>query len=203
MTAENPPELILGVLASGRGSNFCAIDDAISDGRLNNTQIGVVLSDNPDAGALDIARERGIPAFYLGDVDNEQRNEAIVEKFEGHGVNMGIGAGYMRQVGRNVLKACSFDVLNIHPAPLPRFGGKGMHGLLVHQAVLDSGVKWSGPTVHVMDEVYDHGQILAHTQVPVLKDDIASSLADRILPYEHALFWRVIARQHQRGAYPG
>lgn len=211
MTVEAKPEYVLGILASGGGSNFMAIDDAIRDGRLPkaicngqppDVRVGVVLSDNPDAGALDIARERGIPAIYLGDVDNTQRNATIADAFQDAEVDMGIGAGYLKLVGRNVLEACEFDVLNMHPGPLYRFGGNGMHGLKVHRAVIEAGMKWSGPTVHVMDEIYDNGQILAHVQVPVRKGDTDKDLAKRVLPCEHDLFWRVIARQFKRGSHP-
>lgn len=201
MAVEAEPR-VLGVLASGGGSNFRAIDDAIRDGRLPDVKVGVLLSDNPQAGALEIAEERGIPAVYLGNVDKEQRDDTIVSAFREHNVDMGIGAGYLKLVGSRVLESCSFDMLNIHPAPLYRFGGKGMHGTAIHQAVIDAGLKWSGPTVHIMDEIYDNGQILAHVQVPVLKSDTAPDLAKRILPYEHDLFWRVIARQFERGPHP-
>jgi phosphoribosylglycinamide formyltransferase 1 len=190
----------LGVLASGAGSNFVAIDDAIRDGRLQNTQIAVVLSDREDAGALVVARERGIPAIFLGDVDNDRRNTMIYQTFYDSGVELGVGAGYLQLVGQKILEYC--DVLNIHPAPLPKFGGKGMFGKQAHQAVIDSGASWSGPTVHLMNEVFDEGQILAHVQVPVLTGDTAGDLAARILPYEHDLYWRVIARQLARGTHP-
>ncbi len=202
MIKERQETYVLGVLASGDGSNFIAIHDAICDNRLPNARIGVVVSDNPAAGALTAAKERGIPAIYLDREDNTSRNLLIVKIFQDLKVDMGIGAGYLKLVGSNVLKACALDVLNIHPGPLYRFGGKGMHGHAVHQAVIDAGLKWSGPTVHVMDEIYDNGQILAHNQAPVYKDDKAEDLAARILPYEHDLYWRVIAQQLQRGAHP-
>jgi folate-dependent phosphoribosylglycinamide formyltransferase PurN len=204
MTIESSHEQphILGVLASGGGSNFMAIDDAIRDGCLPNARIGVVLSDKEDAGALDIARQREIPALFLGNVNNDQRNETIADAFQSHDVVMGVGAGYLKLVGSAVLSVYPNSVLNIHPAPLYRFGGKGMHGLLAHQAVIESRIPWSGPTVHIMDEVYDQGQILAHVQVPVLRGDTPQQLADRVLPYEHGLFWKVIAQQLERGLHP-
>ncbi len=192
---------ILGVLASGSGSNFRAIDDAIQDGRLEHARIGVVLSDQFNAGALRIARERGIPADFLGNVrSNDKRNDRILRSFKAYGVELGLGAGYLQLVGKQVLEYC--DVLNIHPAPLPKFGGKGLFGRNAHQAVLDAGVRWSGPTVHLMNEVFDDGQILAHTQVPVLAGDTPEALAARILPYEHNLYWRVVAQVMQRGDHP-
>lgn len=193
-------EHLLGVLASGGGSNSRAIYNATRDGRLPNTRIAVVLSDNADAGVLELAKHREIPAYFLGSkITNEQRNQTIADAFRTRGVELGIGAGYLKLVGGAVLKAYPNEMLNIHPGPLPKFGGPGMHGEHVHQAVIDSGIKWSGPTVHIMNENYDEGQILAHVQVPVLEGDTAHALAERILPYEHNLYWRVIAQQLQRG----
>lgn len=195
-------EHILGVLASGDGSNFRAIDDAIRDGRIPNARIGVLLSDREDSGALQIARERSIPALYLGKIDNDRRNETIADVFQSCDVELGIGAGYLKLVGGAVLLAYPDEILNIHPAPLPTFGGPGMHGENAHRAVIEAGVKWSGPTVHIMDNAFDKGQILAHVQVPVYTGDTPEQLAKRLLPYEHNLFWRVIAQQLQRGQHP-
>jgi phosphoribosylglycinamide formyltransferase-1 len=192
----------LGILASGRGSNFEAIERKISQGELPEARVGVVLSDKEDAGVLRTADEKDIPAYYLSAEDNDQRNAVIVEIFEDFGVDMGVGAGYLKLVGANVLQACRLGVINIHPAPLPEFGGKGMVAPYVHQAVIDSGAEWSGPTVHLMDEEFDHGRILAHIQVPVLKGDTVEKLAARILPQEHDLYWRVIRQQLQRGPHP-
>jgi formyltetrahydrofolate-dependent phosphoribosylglycinamide formyltransferase len=196
------PEHVLGILASGGGSNFVAIHDAIEDGRLPNTMIAVVISDKEDAGALDKARERVIPALWTGDIKGAERDHFIADRFQRYGVEFGIGAGWLTMVGKELLDLYPVSFLNIHPAPLPRFGGKGMHGKLAHQAVLESGVKWSGPTVHLMNENYDEGQILGHTQVPVLGGDTVSTLAKRVLEAEHDLFWRIIAKQIERGPHP-
>lgn len=193
---------ILGVLASGSGTNFRAIDDAIRDGRLQNAKIGVLLSDKKDSGALKIAKSRGIPAIFLGAVDNDQRNKRISELFQKYGVELGVAAGYLKLVNATVLNLYPQSILNIHPGPLYDFGGNGMFGISVHQAVIKANLAWSGPTVHIMDEVYDQGRILAHVQVPVLDGDTAETLASRILPYEHDLYWRVIAQQLKRGSHP-
>ena len=192
-------ETIIGVLVSGSGSNFRAIDDAIRGGRLENASVGVVLSDNPNAGGLKIAEKRGIPNMYLGDVTSVERNECIAEAFHDHKVDFGIAAGYLKFLGGSALR---YEIMNIHPGPLPSFGGKGMYGRNVHEAVIAAGVKWSGPTVHLVDEIYDHGQILAHRQVPVLENDTWQELASRVLVQEHDLYWRVIAQQIARGSHP-
>ena len=192
-------ERILGILASGGGSNFLAIHNAAKKNQLPFTRIGVVLSDNEDAGALQHARRLGIRAFYLGKLNNDQRNDMIADIFNTIGVELGIGAGYLKKVGGAVLRSYPNEILNIHPAPLPRFGGPGMHGENVHKAFIESGVAWSGPTVHIMNEEYDDGQILGHVQVPVKANDTPKSLAARVLPAEHNLYWRVIAQQLRRG----
>lgn len=202
MGAEREPRHVLGVLVSGGGSNFRAIDEAIREDRIPNARIGALITDNPTAGAIKLAAERDIPAFILSNMSNQDRNAAIVDIFRDKGVVMGIGAGYLKLVGGEVINSCPLGVLNIHPAPLPRFGGKGMHGLNVHKAVIDSGVRWSGPTVHLMDEAFDRGQILAHRPVPVQRGDTPKKLAARILPVEHALYPQVIAQQLAIGPHP-
>jgi phosphoribosylglycinamide formyltransferase 1 len=181
----------IGVLASGGGTNMQAILDAIERGELP-AHICVVVSDKKDAGALQRASDNSIPNYTVADENRNLRDTKILEIFKRHEVDVVVLAGYNKLVRDPILKKYSDRIINIHPGPLPRFGGKGMHQEAVHEAVLKSGAKFSGPTVHLVNEEYDKGRILAHVKVPVLPDDTAESLARRVLPHEHALYWKVI-----------
>ncbi|MCA9687785.1 MAG: phosphoribosylglycinamide formyltransferase, partial [Myxococcales bacterium] len=119
----------------------------------------------------------------------------ILELLREHRVDVVVLAGWLALVGPRLLAAYPDRVINIHPGPLPAFGGKGMYGLRVHAAVLAAGVTHSGPTVHLVDARYDEGPILAHDPVPVEVGDTPQTLADRVLRAEHALYWRVIREQ--------
>jgi len=187
-------KLKLGVLASGGGTNLQAIIDNCEAGRID-AEVKVVISNNSKSGALQRARRHNIPAVHLSSVmfnSFEELDEAILSTLKKYDVDLVILAGYMKKVGPKVLNAYRNRVLNIHPAPLPRFGGKGMYGHRVHEAVLASGEKFSGPTVHIVDEIYDHGPIIAHRVVPVLEGDTPDTLAERVLKEEHKLYSEVI-----------
>jgi phosphoribosylglycinamide formyltransferase-1 len=156
-----------------------------------------VISNNKSAYALERARKAQIPAFYLSETklgSPERLDQALVEKFQQYQVDLVILAGYMKKIGPLVLSVYQNRVLNIHPALLPRFGGKKMYGLAVHRAVLESGAKESGVTVHLVDEIYDHGRILAQKKVPVLPGDTPEKLAARVLKEEHKLYPEVIQK---------
>jgi phosphoribosylglycinamide formyltransferase-1 len=124
----------------------------------------------------------------------EALDQVILETLKAYQVDLVILAGYMKKLGKSVLKYYHNRVLNIHPALLPKFGGEGMYGLKVHQAVLESGEKFSGVTIHIVDEIYDHGKILAQEKVPVAPDDTPESLAARVLKVEHRLYSEVIQK---------
>jgi phosphoribosylglycinamide formyltransferase-1 len=175
----------LGFLASGRGSNLQAVIDACKSGRLRATP-RVVISNNSDSGALERARREGIPAYHLSShTHGEGLDEAILETLRRHGVELVVLAGYMKKLGPRTLVAYRNRIVNIHPALLPKFGGQGMYGMNVHRAVIAAGERESGATVHLVDEEYDHGAILAQTCVPVLPDDTPETLARRVLEREH------------------
>ena len=186
--------LRLGVLASGRGSNLQALLAAIDRGDLP-AEVAVVVSNNSRAGALELARARNIPAKHISTRTHEHVGAALLECLREHQVDVVVLAGYMRLVPPAVIEAFAGRIVNIHPAPLPRFGGPGMYGMHVHEAVLRSGADKSGPTVHLVSEHYDEGPILAHREVPVLPDDTPETLAARVLEAEHALYWRVLRDQ--------
>jgi phosphoribosylglycinamide formyltransferase-1 len=187
----------LAVLASGGGSNLQALIDAHERGDLP-APIVLVISNHADAGALARAARHGIPAVHVdwrrqgAGTDPHAR---ILELLREHQVDVVVLAGWLRLVDPRVLAAYPGRVVNIHPGPLPRFGGRGMYGLHVHEAVLAAGVERSGPTVHLVDEHYDEGPILAHVEVPVEAGDTAETLQQRVLRAEHALFWTVL-RDH-------
>lgn len=190
---QQPPPLQLGVLGSGKGSNFRAIAEAIDAGRLN-AQVRIVVSDFEDAGILDFARERGIPAVYLapGRFRTKLEPEAearLVALLREAGVDLVVLAGYMRIVKAPLLEAFPNRIVNIHPALLPKFPG-----LHAWQQALEAGATVTGCTVHYVDSGVDSGPILGQSEVPVLPGDTAETLHARIQVAEHALFPAVLAK---------
>lgn len=180
----------LGFLASHRGTNMQAIIDACRDGRLAAEPV-VVISNNGASGALDRAAAAGIPAYHIGPgnvPDPDERDRVIADTLRRHEVDLVVLAGYMQKVGPRTLAAFRDRIVNIHPALLPRHGGKGMYGLNVHRAVIAAGEKETGITIHLVNEEYDSGRILAQRRVPVQPGDTPESLAERVLPLEHALY---------------
>jgi phosphoribosylglycinamide formyltransferase-1 len=186
--------LRLAVLASGGGSNLQAIIDATERGEID-ARVILVISNNSDCGALARAGKHDIEALHLSGRQFPGQAEfdaGLLEALAEHEVDLVILAGYMKLLSPTVVKAYRNRILNIHPALLPCFGGREMYGMRVHQAVIESGAKFSGVTVHVVDEKYDHGPIVAQRVVPVLQDDTAESLAERVLIQEHKIYPQVI-----------
>jgi phosphoribosylglycinamide formyltransferase-1 len=179
----------LGILLSGRGSNFLAIADAIAEKRLD-AHIALVISNRPDAPGLAAAMERGIHAmsFPSQGVDRETYDRQLIEGLRAHHVDLVCLAGYMRILSGYFIREFPMHILNIHPSLLPAFPGLDAQ----HQA-LEHGVKVSGCTVHFVDEGLDSGPIVAQATVPVLDDDTAESLSARILKEEHRLYSEAIA----------
>lgn len=186
--------LQLGVFASGRGSNFVAILDAIDRGKLN-AEVQILLSNNADAGALETAQSRGIPTAVVNRKDFQNRDDFInemVSTLKSHRVDIVALAGYMKKIPAEVIREFPYRIVNIHPALLPAFGGKGSYGGHVHEAVLEYGCKISGVTVHFIDEIYDHGPIIAQRTVPVENEDTPKDLAARVLKVEHQIYAEVL-----------
>ncbi|MBN1779947.1 phosphoribosylglycinamide formyltransferase [bacterium] len=182
--------LKLAVFASGRGSNFLAILEAARAGRLS-AEVKVVISNNPEAGALVTARENNIPAIVVSKKDYTDRTafvRAMLTPLSEHRVEMVILAGYMKKIPPEVVDAFEHRILNIHPALLPSFGGQGMYGHHVHEAVLVQGCRVTGVTVHLVDRDYDRGPIVAQRCVPVEEGDTPDTLAARVLKVEHQIF---------------
>ena len=182
------------MLASGGGTNLQALIDAHERGDLP-APIVLVISNRASAGALERARRHAIATAHVGRKRYPDPSARILELLAEHRVDVVVLAGWLKLIDPRLLAAYPARVINIHPGPLPRFGGKGMYGTRVHEAVLEAGVSHSGPTVHLVDERYDEGPQLAHTPVPVEPGDTAQTLQERVLRAEHALFWRVIRDQ--------
>ena len=189
--------LNIAVFGSGAGSNFRAILTAIQQGDIPDARISLVLSNNSGAGILGIARANTLPAIHLSQKqfpDERSFAGTILSTLSEYGVNFIALAGYMKQVPGAVVAAYRNRIVNIHPALLPRFGGPGMYGTHVHEAVIASGEKVSGATVHYVDEEYDHGPIVLQLTVPVLPGDTPESLAARVLAAEHEVYPSAIRR---------
>jgi phosphoribosylglycinamide formyltransferase 1 len=184
------PKLHLGVFASGRGSNFSAILEAIDRGRLN-AEVRLLVANQPGAGALGTASGRGIPASVISSSGFASRDlfvAALFSALRGHGVDFIALAGYMKKIPVEVIREYRNRIVNIHPALLPSFGGKGLYGHFVHEAVLAQGCKVTGVTVHLVDEEYDRGPIVAQRAVPVEEGDTPETLAARVLVTEHKIY---------------
>ena len=167
-----------------------AIVAACRDGRVSAVP-GVVISNNAGSAAMTWADDNGLPAIHISAAtagSAEDADALIAETLRAHTIDLVILAGYMRKLGPQTLAAYPRRILNIHPALLPKFGGPGMYGAHVHAAVLESGDTLSGVTIHVVDEVYDHGAILAQAPVPVLPGDTPGTLAARAQEAEQRLF---------------
>jgi len=179
----------VAVLASGHGSNLEALLEACAAPRCP-ARVVLVVSNRPDAGALERAAARGVPAATIArDGQDADRLLALLAE---HGVDLVVLAGYVKRVPGRVVAAYRGRMLNVHPALLPAFGGPGMYGRRVHEAVLASGVRVSGASVHLVDEQYDHGAVVAQWPVPVRPDDTADTLAARVLAVEHRLLPAVV-----------
>ena len=182
----------IGILLSGkgRGSNMQTLIDATRDGRIPGV-VALVVSTSPGAPALERAVAAGVEARLLSAKafpDQAALDTALAEAFEAAGVQLVCLAGYMRLLGPEFLERFRGRVLNVHPALLPEFGGKGYYGHHVHEKVLASGATESGVTVHFVDEVYDHGPTLLQRRVPVLPGDTPETLAARVLAEEHRAY---------------
>lgn len=182
--------LKIAIFASGRGSNFEAIYQAIQDGKLHG-EIVLVFSNRADAGALEIARKHGVPSLHLARKQFESDDDfddALLSQLEIFDVELIALAGYLKKLSSNIVRAYKYRIVNIHPALLPSFGGKGMYGRKVHEAVLDYGCKVSGVTVHLVDDEYDSGAPVLQKCVPVFDDDTPETLAARVLKVEHQIY---------------
>ncbi len=178
----------IGILLSGRGSNFEAIADNVASGRLK-AEIAIVVSNRPESRGLEIARERRLPAACIPSkgVPREEYDRQVVAELKSRSVDLVCLAGFMRLLSAEFCRAFPMRILNIHPSLLPAFPG-----LEAQQQALEHGVKISGCTVHFVDEQLDAGPIVLQAAVPVLDDDSPESLSARILIEEHRIYSQAI-----------
>ena len=184
----------IAVFVSGGGTNLQSIIDAAEGGKLS-AEVSLVLSSRPDAYALKRAENHNIPAVYLSGKEFQSRDDflrAMFDVLDEHKIDFIALAGYMKKVPPEIVKQYKNRITNIHPALLPAFGGKGMYGMRVHQAVIEYGCKVTGVTIHIVDEEYDHGPIVAQKCVPVSDHDTPETLAERVLAIEHLLYPQVL-----------
>jgi len=182
--------LRLGFLVSGGGSNMQAIIDACKDGSLK-AECCVIISNNSKSKALKRGKAADIPTAHLSTKTHtcdQELDIAITRKLEEYEVNLVILAGYMKLLGPTTVTKFRNRILNIHPALLPRFSGKGFYGKNIHKAVLSSNEKFTGVTIHIVDEQYDHGPIIAQREIAIMKNDTLDSLEQRVLLQEHTLY---------------
>jgi phosphoribosylglycinamide formyltransferase-1 len=181
----------LGILLSGRGSNFIAIADSVAAGRIPGAEIAVVISNKADAPGLAAARERGLHALAIEAQGRKRADHdaAIMQVLQQSGVELICLAGYMRLLSASFIQAFPQRILNIHPSLLPAFAG-----LDAQQQAFDYGVKVTGCTVHFVDEQLDHGTIVLQRTVPVLETDDAAALSARILQEEHIAYTEAVVR---------
>ncbi|MBN1397449.1 MAG: phosphoribosylglycinamide formyltransferase [Bacteroidetes bacterium] len=184
----------IAIFASGRGTNFQAILNSINTGFLP-ARVTVLISDRSDAAALDTARANNIQTSHLSQKmfpSEDALAEAMLNVLSTQRVELIALAGYLKKIPTQVIRRYKNRILNIHPALLPFFGGAGMYGHHVHEAVIESGMKISGATVHFVDEEYDHGQVIMQKTVEISKEDTPGSLAAKVLKIEHEIFPQAI-----------
>jgi phosphoribosylglycinamide formyltransferase-1 len=190
----NNPGFRIGFLASGNASSARAITAALEAGDLTG-EARLMISNNKSAPALDFAREHGVAALCVPtQADPAGADLGISEALAAHGVDLVVMSGYLRRLGPATLARFGGRILNIHPGPLPAFGGEGMYGRRVHEAVLAAGVPQSGVVIHLVDEEYDHGAVVARRAVPVMAGDTAETLEARVRAEEPGFFVETLQR---------
>jgi phosphoribosylglycinamide formyltransferase-1 len=188
--------LHLAVFASGHGSNLRAIYDSIGSGALQGVRLSLVISNNSSSGALQFAKEKNIPARHLSLLrcgGDEQKLESEMRlALEEASIDLIVLAGYMKKLPNEVVKNYQGRILNVHPALLPEFGGTGMYGVNVHNAVIAAEKKQSGASVHLVEGEYDSGKVILQESCPVYETDTAETLAERINKIEHKILPQAI-----------
>jgi len=178
------------VLVSGSGTNLQAVIDAIKTNVIKNTEISLVISNKENAFALQRAEREGIQTCFINPKefsDNIYYDKKLIEIISKYNPDLIILAGYTKILTSQFINSFKNKIINIHPSLLPAFGGKGMYGQKVHEAVLKSKIKESGCTVHIVTENVDAGPIIGQTKVPIMTEDTVKTLSERILKEEHKL----------------
>ncbi len=192
----------LAVLISGNGSNLQAIIDSTKSGILNGVaEISVVISNNPEAYGLERAKKEGIKNVALDskNMTPEKYNEQLYKAITDSDADLICLAGYLKKVPENIIKEYKSKILNIHPALLPKYGGKGMYGHHVHEAVVKNKEKTSGATVHFADENYDTGSIILQQEVALNGEENHEEVAKKVLLIEHDIFPKAIKKVIETG----
>ena len=179
----------IAILASGTGSNAQKIIDHFRSSK--RAKVGLILSNKPDAGVLSIAAQERIPSLVL-ERDKFFRGDGYLDELRQSQIDFLVLAGFLWKVPQVLIDAYRMRIVNIHPALLPKYGGKGMYGLSVHEAVLSNKEKESGISIHYVDEQYDHGDLIFQAKCKVNEEDTPGSLSERIHRLEHANYPRVI-----------
>jgi phosphoribosylglycinamide formyltransferase-1 len=184
----------LAVFASGNGTNLQALIDECKAGNVN-AEISAVVSNKKYAGAISRAREAKIETLVFDPADYKSRTlwcSKMAKALNERNIDLVCLAGFMMKLEPCMVRSFPNRIINIHPALLPKYGGKGMYGRRVHEAVIAAAEKESGCTIHVVDEIYDHGAIVAQAKVPVTPDDTPDTLAEKIHTEEHKLYVGVV-----------
>ncbi len=187
----------LAVLISGNGSNLQAIINSIKDGILKGVaEIVIVISSNPNAYGLERAKKAGLKAVALdyNGMPQEQYDEKVYKLIKDSGADLICLAGYLRKVSHKIIEEYKSKILNIHPALLPKYGGKGMYGHHVHEAVVKAKEKKSGATVHLVDDDYDTGYIIMQKEVFLNENESHEDVAKKVLTVEHEIFPQAIKK---------
>ena len=183
------------VFASGGGSNFKSIYNNILNGKIENSIIPILVSNNPLSGAVLFAKDRGIETFILNTKRYPNKNDynnILIQKLDKVKPALIVLAGYMKLIPSIITSIYDKRIVNIHPAKLPDFGGKGFYGMKVHEAVIKSGIKETAVTIHYVNEEYDQGMIIHEERVVVDKNDSVESLAKKVLSVEHSVYSKII-----------
>lgn len=183
------------VSGKGRGTNMQSIIDACNSGKING-KVALVLGVNEEAPAMQRAKSQGINTVAISPKafeTVEAYDDAVFSALQENRIDLICLAGYMRLLGQHIIDTYRNRIMNVHPALIPSFCGKGMYGHHVHEAVIARGVKYTGVTVHLVDEQYDNGPIILQTVVHVEDDDTPDSLGDRVLKFEHKTYTDAIA----------
>ncbi|UQX88273.1 phosphoribosylglycinamide formyltransferase [Jatrophihabitans telluris] len=197
---DRPDRVSVAVLVSGAGSNLRALH-AASLTADSPFRIVLVISNNSGSGGLAYAADHAIPTLHVSGrthPDPGALDAELVRQLQAHQIELIVTAGYMKKVGPRVLAEYAGRILNIHPSLLPAHGGPGMYGAAVHRAVLAAGDRLSGPSVHLVTDEYDEGEIIGHQEVPVLDGDTPETLAARVLVAEHELLPMVVTELSRR-----
>ena len=181
----------LVVFASGNGSTLQSIIDSIHSHELE-AQIDLVVSDNPNAYALKRAKSNNIDTYIIQNKNFAQRDSELSNVLSKYAIDLIVLAGYLKMIGPNLLE--KYTIINTHPSLLPKYGGKGMHGMHVHKAVIEAHEKYSGATIHFVNQEYDKGSIISQTQVEVLPNDTAETLSQKVQTAEKIQLIQVLNR---------